>query len=465
MVYKDDQVEIMHQPLPCPQLQELKLVGMQWGRSTASELREPHCIATEEDILAAEAAGQEEPALSACTGLTQLRVKYSILMPHSVAAISALQQLRHLSLQNLQGHLVAYMYVLPCVLAGLQHLTYLELCSVTMGDGTLEQISRLPRLQHLRLEPVDGFVRTNGGCRRVATTAAGVQLLGQLSQLTALELGRLRFDIGPSTTPGLSQLTGLQRLQLQVGHHFGPGVFAGATQLQHLELLVESEAPDAGTEEAVVEWIPQLQHLRHLQLTGWDLQEVSGAMCAPLTSSSVLGCLHLSRIMMRWSAWELVFPKGRHLSELCTPVLQSCELDTSGAGRISNMMFRHDHLERIVQCCPGLRRLGLSGSLRPGNPLAALGQLQHLEALALGMRDCNTVEVGQLTTLTSLWLDEYKGRNHPVVAGLFALKGLHELVLVMNSPSYLRSEEKRWAYTNQVSGLHCLLMLLPMHSC
>lgn len=419
--YTNECVLITLQPLPCPKLQVLKLQGMCW-------------------TLTADGAGQPASALSACTGLTQLCVKSSFMLPltHGLSALSALQQLRHLSLVSLgysrpRGAAEVPTNMLPV----LQQLTYLELSDVEMSDAILEQISCLPRLQHLCLMPPGNSWRYYNG--KHIPSCAGVELLGQLSQLTALQLGSLGFEIGPRTTPGLSQLTGLSRLQLS--GHFEPALFLGATQLRHLELPLHSRWHDAAAEEALLGWISGQKHLRQLQLV--DLRgkaAIPGALRGPLTASSVLECLHLTYFRMPWTAWHLVFPEGRQLPQLRTLYLRGC-----GPREEYPSLFSQDDLERIVQCCPGLRRLDLLSCLQPGTPLAALGQLQHLDTLVLNkVLDCSAVDVAKLASLTSLVILESKAMSRHGVAELFALTRLQRLVLVMGMA------QKRRVYTNKV---------------
>jgi hypothetical protein len=184
----------------------------------------------------------------------------------------------------------------------LQHLTYLELCDVEVvspakSSRALQPLSALTRLVDLRLEGVGGASSKE-------------------------ERERVTADM-------LSGLHCLTRLDLR-GCFIEPGVLAGKTKLQHLDLSSHNVNASSDDEASVAHLMPDLQHMQ--QLTFLDLSEHDNdcydigeeitpqvaATFSALTSSSQLHHLNISRCVLPADVWQHLFPAGRHLPHLTT---------------------------------------------------------------------------------------------------------------------------------------------------
>jgi hypothetical protein len=184
-----------------------------------------------------------------------------------------------------------------------------------------------------------------------------------------------------------------------------PGVLAGKTLLQHLQ-LTHSKVPGGATGVAQLlshlQPMPQLTHL-DLQYVTWEAEDRSppAAAYAVLTASSKLQHLNLAFCTLPAGVWQHMFPTGRQL-----PQLQYLKV-----GHIKQPGGSHAPApegSRLVSCCPGLQSLYMEDLQYSAERLAPLSGLSVLHTLRLATDDPTAADgmetVCQLTGLRELHL-------------------------------------------------------------
>jgi len=192
------------------------------------------------------------------SALTQLELHFVYMQ---LSALPAFTQLQHLALvdcrysaagahalsHNVTGDVKALQEALP----GLQLLTHLHLGWVFAPDSVLAGLSHLTRLQQLQLS--------------AAFCTAASFAAGALPQsITSLRFGG-RFDppfvdFSPSSTPAVSQLTGLQELAVGYAGTFDPALLASLTSLHTVKVHNCTMA------HSTLEHLSSLTGLQHLGL-------------------------------------------------------------------------------------------------------------------------------------------------------------------------------------------------------
>ena len=196
------------------------------------------------------------------------------------------------------------------------------------------------------------------------------------------------------TAPGLSKLSGLESLWLYNCRSIDPLLLAPLTKLQHLDL--DSTSPAGGAKGAAVllEVLPRLQNLTHLDLSECLCDAVSAPAAAfsALTASSKLEFLDIQYTEPPEGALACLL--GRTLPQLqCLNLNGICSTCPDG--------LNERELRQLVKACPHLR--SLQCSLQPNACPNALLQLTALTALTL---DCVTVEVTECVLVKLTRLEE-----------------------------------------------------------
>ena len=292
--------------------------------------------------------------------LKRLRLNHCILMMDAfsgeglTAALALLPGLQHLSLID-NRNVITEKEIATAggnVLLKLQQLTYLELRGVWQ-------------------EPADSDYE---GDPADALDPAAVDFF-KLQHLVALKrLADLRLKLpGFPCSIKASMLSSAQRLthlQLQTTDSsefcFEPGVLAGKTLLQHLQLQC---CYMAGHEAGYAQLLSELSKLQ--QLTCLILNRClyvcedgpSAKAYSALTASSKLQHLDVRECTFPEGVWQHVFPAGRQLPHMR-------ELDISEVLGIP--LTAADGIS-LVSCCPGLQSLNMRGLPCSHWPTAAGG--------------------------------------------------------------------------------------------
>lgn len=344
------------------------------------------------------------------------------------------------------------------LLLHLVHLTHLQL-ERCVASSTLQHLSALTKLQTLLLGRL---------CLHHTSAAAlsGLDALAKTLQWLALE--GLESHISTSSVPALGNLTALTQLQLHDCKGFQPILLSGMLRLQVLELqgtpllgtgvvvpppgggggggagggvgggaaagagaggnaaaaagplaaaapppppneddeqaVAHAAAQAAAGAAALLIELPKLQQLRRLCLVQvlWAhaAGQPSSAYAALTAAGSNLTHLDLSFSLIPSSAWRQIFNPGG---------LQTLAALTSLNITCSQALIGDDTLGFIVQCCPGLKHLGLKGSMEVG---------LNLSALTAGPGLCGE-------SLTSLSLNHVGSEE--ALANLADLRGLQDL--------------------------------------
>lgn len=202
-------------------------------------------------------------------------------------------------------------------------------------------------------------------------------VLPRIQTLTALQHLYLQL---PEDASGITadSLAGLQHLT-QLSLHLGmdaeshPAALTGKTQLQHLELQGGNIAGQEQGAAALLSEVRTLQQLTSLNL-GDLLQWAAPSLTAysALTASSCLRTLDFSdwcSFDVDDSVWQHIFPVGRQ-----RPILQVLL-----ARNLSNVLCTAPAIERMVSCCPNLRRVILPAWTNKAEQLAPLRGLANLQ--------------------------------------------------------------------------------------
>lgn len=219
---------------------------------------------------------------------------------------------------------------LALVLPLMQHLTHLEL-DWHAHDSVVARVRQLPKLQALLL--------CGGNC-----TAASFQVLP--ATLTQLQVSGPDLQLSPSSSPGLTQLTAMQWLQVKAVQ-FDLAVLSSMQRLQHLALDVERlQLPADQPRLAALASLTALQHLALCvnDALGLSTREDINAM----TASSHLTHLEISGGVVAGRQYNRLFDAGRQL-----PHLRSLH---ASMGLVSTPF----DIGALVDCCANLEALKLT---------------------------------------------------------------------------------------------------------
>jgi hypothetical protein len=197
----------------------------------------------------------------------------------------------------------------------------------------------------------------------------------QLQHLTKLRLGAPDLAINSRTYPWLAQLPALLFAVFSEGV-LEPHVVSAAPQLTKLTLTFASEI--AGGASGLLEFLSSLRSLQQLAACSLDMHESTREVlfpssCGLLTAGNKLVDLSLSGLKVPQEGWQHAFPVNVQLG------LTSFEL-REARGELVNS----EDLQRLVQCCPSLKRLIFVQALQQGIELQPLAQLAGLEDVQLG---------------------------------------------------------------------------------
>jgi hypothetical protein len=379
-------------------LQYLSAHGQHIG---SLDLEDPHGVLDFQQLGAAEQLPHEK-----LKGLSNLRLKGFPLQLQTWGGFQGVLgatvpirklELHSCTLQDGEGGLVAALVMLP----ELRHLGL-------VGNSSLKGVSFpsniLQTLQHLTyLETASGWLQDAGG----------MWPLQGLTRLQDLRLNCLgRYTIEASMLSGMAHLT-----RLSVGGGCGrgvvvePGVLAGKTQLQHLELVSCSSADGSAGVAMMLSHLQDLQGLTYLSLRG-SLDNITAADYSALTASSKLQHLDISQCTLPDDVWEHVFPAGMHPAWL--PHLRSLHIDRlrhPAGGPWWTVPAAGPEISHLVSCCPGLRSLDMWRLQYSATSLAALTGLSNLTELHVCPAGASTgglAVVCQLTGLRQLHLTDPK---------------------------------------------------------
>jgi hypothetical protein len=262
--------------------------------------------------------------------------------------------------------------------------------SLQLSRVQLQTLGQMQQLTHLELASITP--------QRTGEASPALQPLQALTGLVDLRLN-LPWPRGWGTLPLVSDsmLSGMQHLtRLELcAVKLEPGVLAGKTKVQHLHMTLRhlSEGEAVGTAQMLSD-LQHMQQLTHLALhealcayeMEWDdaaddgsdsyqeLVEPPAAAYAALTASSKLQYLHLSSCSLPVGVWQHVFPAGRQLPHLQTLVM-------SGITRPSGLSASAP--DGLVSCCPNLRVLDMQQLQGTAKLLAPLQGLSGLHTLRL----------------------------------------------------------------------------------
>jgi hypothetical protein len=299
-------------------------------------------------------------------------------------------QLEHCALLDGAQGLAAALSLLP----GLEQLSACWLRSKRFHFPT-EVLQQLPQLTSLKLA---GF-RLQSRPGQANCDLTPLQSLTRLVELDLSFVSKVTVAAG-----ALSSLCCLTCLRLSVSNDVEPGVLAGKTRLQHLQL---ESCSIAGGAVGVAQLLSQLQHLQQLthltlacSLVTVDEDNPPAAAYSALTASSTLQRLDVCGCTMPVGVWQHIFPAGRQL-----PRLQS--LNVSSVRQPDGDQSAAPDGDRLVGCCPGLQDLEMRFLPCNAQQLAPLSRLSGLTALILCLSDGPwlgraTQYVGQLTGLREL---------------------------------------------------------------
>jgi hypothetical protein len=282
--------------------------------------------------------------------LKQLQLHYCTLLIDETAglagALSLLTGLEYLSIHNVTRAQGDREIGFPTeIWQSLQQLTHLEVAGwCESNQGVPQSLQALTRLAHLRIESF----YSKWPLRIDADTLSS-------SQLTHVELPSVPRDV-----------------------LFTPGVLAGKTQLQHLQVPHCSLPGGAADVSQLLSELQHLQQLTHLDLSK-GLRAVSNsnppaAAYASLTASSNLQHLDVRLCTFPTGVWEHVFPADRQLPHLQLLQVSGCRASAGGCAAAPDC-------SRLARCCPGLQSVYMIGLKCGTGQLAALSRLTGLRTL------------------------------------------------------------------------------------
>jgi hypothetical protein len=254
-----------------------------------------------------------------------------------LSALPAFTALQHL---DLGAHTWdSTISAVPAAIPNLQHLTHLGLTGRYADDAVLPGVQHLPKLEQL-------LVKTDRQSRCTATSFAALPVsLTKLCINDANNLSRQPIRVSLNNTPGITQLTALQWLEVS-GVEFDMALLASLQSLHHLAITV-ALAP-VGVQGAGLTVLSSLTVLQHLQLTPHIVpDQPTPADIAALTASSQLTYLDIGSGIAR-GQYSHMFPAGRQLPHL------------RGLRATMGLLAGYQDTTSLGRCCPNLQHLELS---------------------------------------------------------------------------------------------------------
>lgn len=184
----------------------------------------------------------------------------------------------------------------------------------------------------------------------------------------------------------------------------------------------QAQAQAAAGAAALLLELPKLEHLTDLSLVQVLWAHAAGmpaSAYAALTASSSLRTLDLSFSLIPGDAWREIFnPNAQMLSDL-----RSLNILCSQAA------ITDRDLSFLGRCCPGLRSLGLKGTLKQGSGMDALLGFSALTSLSVNhvSSDDALAVLAQLRGLEDLQLSVLSSIRASGLLQLSALKSLTRL--------------------------------------
>jgi hypothetical protein len=339
----------------------------------------------------------------------------------------------------------------------------------TAGITRLMQASVLQQMTHLTaLSLADTRSSHNwesnsssNSSSRVLVALAAVQAISRLSALQQLELAveyceelpalpaslrQLHIHCQPgyvvdSIVGGLqlSQLTGLQHLELQEIASFDIESLGGVSQLQHLVI----DLPELDFIEDLLPVLASFTQLRHLYLDyanpmlvymntvdqeEWDDHEIDDSAFAALTASTQLTYLAVKGYLPA-DAGGCMFPTGHQL-----PQLRSLCLDCENSAR-PYVFNEEESFPRMVSACPALHSLRIANIVSEGAGLLELVRMSTLQELCCwGAGDTEVRQaLAHMTQLRQLTLHRPTQLSDAGAMQLTALTALTSLSIRGNS--------------------------------
>jgi hypothetical protein len=351
---------------------------------------------------------------SRLAALTQLRLTDCGLVDEpllacsaGLAALSVLPVgLQHLSISGIYHQTGCRAHFPTGIFPQLQQLTYLELAGMNVVTPAKAKAQYFPPVFFLGMEG-DG----QGEGDEEEGMVAALQPLQALTRLVELRLDALQLDQSVASilihcriTASMIPSTHLTCLVLTGGVQLEPDALAGKTQLQYLDLGLDTLSAMLVGAIVEVQLLPRIQPLReltHLRLRNLWAEEGSppAAAYAALTASSKLQHLDISECIVPVGVWAHMFPAGRQLPHLLSLNISMLQTPRGGVATAPQG-------SRLVGCCPSLQSLDVRG-LRGLNAerLAPLQGLSGLHTLRYGSYDNDAdgwQAVCQLTRLQEL---------------------------------------------------------------
>jgi hypothetical protein len=342
---------------------------------------------------AADIAALKQLRIHGCAFLTSVKYDGTTMVPPEELA-AALQQLpaglEHLSLRTPS---MVHQHLPTGVLQRLQQLSYLELAGFTLQAPSQVASALQP------LEALTALVDLRLSCQGRNLVAAN--MLSGTPHLTRLELRSCRVE---------------------------PGVLAGKTRLQHLEIYSGSIRGAARVAQ-LLSHLQSLQQLTHLSLTDsvTDVEDkpTAAAAYSALTASSKLQHLDVSMCQLPAGVWQHIFPAGRQLPHLR-------QVDISHVTQPSGDFAVAPQGSSLVSCCPGL---------------------QSLELLSVQCGAELLVPLQGLSGLTAMSIDPFSSAGEDCLQSLCQLTGLKKLYVGYSSTA---SKEGLLLHLSQLQQLTTL---------
>lgn len=271
-----------------------------------------------------------------------------------------------------------------------------------------------------------------------------------------------QLSVSPSSTPWLTELTGLQHLRLTVYMEVEPSVLSSLITLTHLDMEnVTLISEDNAATKSFLSILPCFMELRHLSLPGtlkWSTHHnyFEPKAFSSLLSSTGLTCLDIHQCALPDSVVQHMFQ-----DQLTALQVLRIAPDTDRLSPIDT----HDDLQRLVQCCPSLQELCLVRAINRNLRLTPLGQISNLTSLTLGGRCMQSIHAMEdiVSSGLQLTLKQLTLRSIPslVPMNLLCLRQLTKLTRLRVSGCEYTNEEI--GHINLSSKVSCSLCYCHVH--